>query len=1129
MARVRRAVAIAALAAVLLSSASAAAGLQPIRYRQGEVTVPRVRAGTISIPAGHMRGRVTVIVTLSSPPLAAWSRSLSSRGNRTRLSTRSAAARAYLAQLSRRQDAAVLALRRTIPEATVSRRFRVLLDGLTVTLPAKRLPALVKLTLAQRVYPSLRYSLALDRSPSLVGVHELVSRTGALGDGVKIAVVDDGIDTSSSFFSPTGFSYPAGFPKGGSKFTTPKVIVARAFPGPGSGRPGRLPLDPKASFHGTHVAGIAAGVAGTTAPVGPSHPRVDGLSGVAPRAWLGNYRVFNVPTPVGNVANSPEIIAAFEAAVADGMDVINFSGGGPQVEPANDAMIETIRNVAASGVVPVIAAGNDRDEYGFGTAGSPGTAPDAISVAAVSNTHVFSPTLAVTSPGAPATVTAIPFLAAPARPPAAWASAGTTIADVSSVLGSDGSAVDPSLCGTGNPNSGRSTLPAHSLDGTVALVLRGRCTFVSKAIRAKAAGAIGLVVVDNRPGEANGIPVALPLRGGMIGDLDGGRLRAYLAGAGGRASVRLGGSYQELETGRGGTITSFSSAGLTAYGHKLKPDLAAPGGQILSATSKASGGPFAAFDGTSMAAPHVAGLAALLLERHPWWSSRQVKSALVSTAGPAWGNTARTVEAPVPLQGGGLANVDAADDPRLFTDPVSLSFGDLDVNRGAARSPLLLAIADAGTGAGTWTIELRPQAQPTGSSIEVPATITLTPGAESFLPVVARASGTAVAGDAHGFLVLRNGKTERRVPYAFLVTRPGLAGAPVKPIRFIQTGDTRQGNSQAQAYRYPASPFGPPPDYVGPTVVEPGAETLYSVVVSDPVANFGAAVIAGSGTALVHPWVLGSKDENDVQGYAATPVNVNNLTVDFPLDIGAAAAVFPTAKTYYIAVDSGRDPFTGRSLAGSYVLRSWMNDVTPPRVGLITGRVAAGRPTIAIRALDAGAGIDPYALVLSYGGALVGAAAYDPASGIAIFPLPKEAPRLKAGNRRLTVGASDFQEAKNVDSIGDSIMPNTTYASGPIRVVARPTVSWLAPEPRECLAASAPLTVVAGATRKIRSVRFLDGRRPIATTKRGPAGLYRATWRTRGAAKGLHRLRAIVTDAAGRKAEARLDVRLCRR
>ena len=82
-----------------------------------------------------------------------------------------------------------------------------------------------------------------------------------------------------------------------------------------------------------------------------------------------------MPTPVGHVGNTPEIVAAFESAVQDGMDVINFSGGGPQTDPLSDALIEAVRNVAAAGVVPVISAGNDRDDYGVGSAGSPGTRP----------------------------------------------------------------------------------------------------------------------------------------------------------------------------------------------------------------------------------------------------------------------------------------------------------------------------------------------------------------------------------------------------------------------------------------------------------------------------------------------------------------------------------------------------------------------------------------------------------------------------------------------------------------------------------------------------------------------------------------------------------------------------------
>ena len=328
---------------------------------------------------------------------------------------------------------------------------------------------------------------------------------------MKIAVVDDGIDQTNAFFNPEGYSYPAGFPKGGTKWTSPKVIVARSFVGAGADDRTRLAVDPQASFHGTHVAGIAAGNAGTTAPAGVDHPLTTGLSGVAPRAYLGNYRVFNVPTPVGHVGNTPEIVAAFEAAVRDGMDVINFSGGGPQTDPLSDALIEAVRNVAAAGVVPVISAGNDRDDYGVGSAGSPGSAPDAISVAALSNSHVYAPALSVTAPGTPEPLTRIPFMrTAGPTTPAAWASSDQQLVDVGSILGTNGQPVPRDLCGPpGNLDGGPSPLPAGSLNGSIALVSRGICTFALKSARVKAAGGVGIVVVDNRPGEANPIPIPL--------------------------------------------------------------------------------------------------------------------------------------------------------------------------------------------------------------------------------------------------------------------------------------------------------------------------------------------------------------------------------------------------------------------------------------------------------------------------------------------------------------------------------------------------------------------------------------------------------------------------------------------
>ena len=635
---VRRLVALLSLGAALVVATSAAAAFQPVQRHGGEVASPRLRAGTITVPAAHRSGRVTVLVTLARPPLAAYSRSLAGRLGTRRLDLSSASSKAYTAQLVAEQRRAAVALRHAIPSATIERRYTLLLNGLAVELPAKQLPGLARLGFAHKLYPSLRYTLALNRGPGVIGADALAAAGGGSGEGIKIGIVDDGIDPTNRFFDPAGFQYPEGFPKGGTKWTTPKVIVARSFVGAGADERSRLAVDPQASFHGTHVAGIAAGDASTTAPAGADHPETTGLSGVAPRAQVGNYRVFNVPSFAGHVGNTPEIVAAFESAVRDGMDVINFSGGGPQTDPASDALIEAVRNVAAAGVVPVISAGNDRDDYGLGSTGSPGTAPDAISVAALSNNHVFAPALTVTSPGAPAAVTRIPFKAGGGSPaPDAWGSGDQLLVDVGSVVSTLGTPTPRNLCGpAGNLNGGRSPLPAGSLAGAIALVSRGDCTFLLKAQRVREAGGIGVVFVDNRAGEANTIPILLPVPAGMITDLDGARLRGYLGEHAGRASVRIGNDPEEIATGRSGVVTSFSSAGLTAFGHLLKPDVGAPGGAVLSATLPAAGGPFAVFDGTSMAAPHIAGAAALLLQRHPSWSPRQLKSALVSTAGPAW-------------------------------------------------------------------------------------------------------------------------------------------------------------------------------------------------------------------------------------------------------------------------------------------------------------------------------------------------------------------------------------------------------------------------------------------------------------------------------------------------------------
>jgi minor extracellular serine protease Vpr len=1131
----RRIVFLPAVIGALVCATPAASELRPVKRDFGERTLPLVRQGVVKAPAGRGESRVRVIVTLPQAPLAAaHGVSLTTRGARRRLNVGSASSRSYVARLQRAQRAAVAAIREEIPSATISRRFEVVLNGLTVELPARRLADLAQLRFVERVYPSVRFQLALNESPALIGAPALWAATGARGDGVKIAVIDDGVDQAHPFFASAGFAYPPGFPKGARRFTTPRVIVARAFPGPGSGRPGRLPLDRRASFHGTHVAGIAAGNSGTSSPGGRSHPPTPNLSGVAPRAYIGNYRVFNVPTRIGHVGNTPEIVAAFEAAVRDGMDVINFSGGGAETEPATDALVETIRNVAAAGVVPVISAGNSRDEFGMGTVGSPGTAPEALTVAAASNTHVFSPALLVTDARAPATLRQLPFrISVNYRAFDAWERSDQALADIGTITGTDGRPVDRRLCGVTHPNALNSRLPRGSLAGTIALVSRGVCTLFSKALRAQAAGAQGMVLVDNRAGEANGIPLALPLPNGMIADLDGARLREFLGSVGGRAAVRFNFNPLETKNGRSGVVTSFSSGGPTPFEHRLKPDLAAPGGEILSSTlPEFASTPYAPFDGTSMSAPHVAGAAALLFHRHPQWTPSQVKSALVSTAGTAWADTARVTEASVLLAGGGLVNVHAADDPAVFTDPVSLSFGDLNVNRAAQRRTLLLGISDAGSGAGTWTVEIHPQSASAGVTLSAPGLVTLAPGGTADIPVTATAPAGAAAGDDHGFVVLRRGTVARRIPYAFFVTRPALElrERPPGALPRLLSGETVNGPSNVNVYRWPTAPFGHPPDYgTGPPMVEGGAERLYLVPhLNRPVVNLGVAVILASNNSAIDPWVLGAPDENTVQGQGGTPVNVNALTFDYGLPVGAAGVVFPRLKRFWVAVDSPNDEYTGRSLRGRFVLRYWVNDLRPPSIRLLTKRVAAGRPTLVVRVRDAGAGVNPLSLLIGYRRVLVGASLYDPISGIAVFALPSQAPRLAPGRTTADLVASDYQEAKNLQTFGRNVMPNTRFSRTRIRAVRGTTVTWLAPERGACVRGRTGLVVVAGSTRRITQVRFFAGRRRIGIDRRGTVGLYSTVWRAPAARRGRRVLRAVVFTRGGRRTTATRRVRVCR-
>jgi hypothetical protein len=284
----------------------------------------------------------------------------------------------------------------------------------------------------------------------------------------------------------------------------------------------------------------------------------------------------------------------------------------------------------------------------------------------------------------------------------------------------------------------------------------------------------------------------------------------------------------------------------------------------------------------------------------------------------------------------------------------------------------------------------------------------------------------------------------------------------------------------------------------------------------------------------VHPWLLGLPDENDVEGFAGTPANVNSLTVNFGFEVGAAGAVFPRPQRFYVAVDAGRDPSTRRLVAGRFLLRSWVDDVSAPFVKLLTRRVAIGRPTLVARVVDRAAtprgasGVDPSSILLSYRNVLLGVSEYDHVTGLALLAPPRNAPRFPRGRTLGTLAGADFQEAKNVSTPGGSVLPNTNFERVRIRAVRGAAVTWLLPEAQRCVGRRARLLVAASATTRIRYVRFYDRRRLIGVSWRRFGGVHSVTWRTGRAQRGRHLLRAVVFARGAARAASGRIVRVCR-
>lgn len=600
-------------------------------------------------------GRMAVLVEFNAPPAAVLYAREIERGRSSSEAT--SAARVQIQSSKAMQQAFVAQLPGR--GVTFNELYRVqrVLNGValrvspTAVATLRSIGSVRKVSVLAPEFPTNSTSVPFLGTPQ-VWENTLGLSSGATGTGIKIGIIDTGIDYQHAHFGGTGAltQYQANDRTiiTDGLFPTARVVGGMDFAGDaftGSNVPAPDPDPMDCNGHGSHVAGTAGGGgvnADGSAFTGPYNTATPfaGLRigpGVAPQASLYALRVFGC----GGATNLT--VAAIEWATdpnddgdfSDRLDVINMSLGSAFGTVTNSSAVAS-DNAALVGVSVVASAGNSGD-ISF-VSGSPGSGTRVIATASAADSGIVGTVLNVNAPAG----IAAPYPAQPANftdptappPPAPNGQTGNVVL-----------AVDA----TGAPNDGcDAPTNAAAIAGNLMLAERGTCGFVVKAQVAAAAGATGLVVMNNVAGD----PALITMSGASTVELN--FPSVFVSQATGNTLRSVSGVNATLQlTSSADVVSSFSSRGprrISSPAIRLKPDLAAPGFQITSALTgvtctvagQGCGVPNASgfnpdnqprtISGTSMAAPHAAGMVALLRQLHPDWSTEEIKAAAMNGA-----------------------------------------------------------------------------------------------------------------------------------------------------------------------------------------------------------------------------------------------------------------------------------------------------------------------------------------------------------------------------------------------------------------------------------------------------------------------------------------------------------------
>ncbi|MDQ6706269.1 MAG: S8 family serine peptidase, partial [Acidobacteriota bacterium] len=471
------------------------------------------------------------------------------------------------------------------------------------------------------------------------------------------------------------------------------------------------------------------------------------ITGMAPKAYLGNYKVFGSPG-VNDATSDSALLSAINDAVIDGMDVLNMSLGGLVSGPFEDYVIADAIYVASlQNVIVVVSAGNDGPD--LNTIGSPAGVPSAITVGAIPNDRAFVGLATVDGVGA--------FAAAPAFGPQQKTPITAPLVDVTSI-DATGLACD--------------ALPAGSLRGFIALIPRNpdQCGTAVKLANAKGAGAVAALLFNYAAQPDLFSPqLGISLPAEAMSYSDGLKVQQALAGKPApNTTLDFLLRAFPIDTRY---LADFTSNG-PGPGGSIKPDLLAVGAFVYTAAESTdpkgdvySPDGYIEVDGTSFSSPLVAGAAALVKGARPGLTAAQYKSLLINNAAAF----SLTATGPVDVQQGGAGLLDAAAAYRgtITAEPASLSFG----VQGQTTNPVQsVAITNVGASADIVTISSAPSVlRASGPAIST-RTLQLAPGASQNV-TFDFSSAPSAPGAYQGVIRLQSGATgiESRIAYFYAV------------------------------------------------------------------------------------------------------------------------------------------------------------------------------------------------------------------------------------------------------------------------------------------------------------------------------------------------------------------------